>query len=590
MNKSVSPAAIYAAALVLAACSLLYELLIAQTLATLAANTVVWYSVTIGVYLASMGIGALLHQRYATGDLWVRLFRVELGLCVVGAIAVPILNFAHTGGLLLSYADLVTLSNIVFFGSAFLLTATIGVLTGFELPLLIDLANAASSEKRVTNRVLAADYMGSLLAGLVFPLVLMPHIGLIVIGLLTAAVNLAVALVALRWLLPKTGRGMPRLAVSGSVTGLILLALYYSPPIEQYFIKNYYFYSNHLDDFNGLVFSLRHMDDVQRERSPYQRIDLVYDDNGYPRDVIIDYYSTKFTEKPAQPRNYTLFLNGDFNVTSNYEDYYHEYFAHVPIAIFGRTPRRVLVLGAGDGLLIRELVKYPQVESIFHVDLDPKLVEMAMNHPVLRTMNENALEDPRVDTRLDDAFRFVRNSTETYDAIFLDFPYVEDYNLSKLYSREFFHFVRQRLAPDGFIVLDAPGLDYDTELREIYLNTVIAAGYDYVKPYLSTVERENPEALRMLLESGMKRFRARRFLIEHSYDVSNGFLLAANKAPEAPMFLDPELPLHVLNEDRLQLTLDRDLPVLMKLEPDKVNSIFRPTLPAEDIWAVRRAW
>ena len=73
MNKNVSPPVVYATALVLAACSLLYELLIAQTLSILAANTVVWYSVTIGVYLASMGLGALIHYRFATGDLWSRL-------------------------------------------------------------------------------------------------------------------------------------------------------------------------------------------------------------------------------------------------------------------------------------------------------------------------------------------------------------------------------------------------------------------------------------------------------------------------------------------------------------------------------------
>ena len=590
MNTRVSPTVVYAVALVLAACSLLYELLIAQTLATLAANTVVWYSVTIGVYLAAMGVGALAHERFAAGNLWVRLFRVELGLSVVGALAVPILHFTHSGGLLLTYNDLVLHSNLVFFGSAFVLIATIGVLTGFELPLLIDLANAASTERRVTNRVLAADYMGSLLAGLLFPLLLMPILGLIVIGLLTAAVNLVIAFIALRWLLPKQDRRGQRLVAGGTIAGLILSALYFAQPIEAYFVKNYYFYSNHLKDLPGLLLSLDNVDDVQRERSPYQRIDLVYDEAGYDSDIIIDFYSTKFVQKPTQPRNYVLFLNGDFQVTSNYEDYYHEYFAHVPIANAGKTPRRVLVMGAGDGLLIRELVKYPEIESIVQVDLDPKLVEMAKTHPVLRAMNEGALEDPRLEIHLDDAFRYIRNSTETFDAIYLDFPYVEDYNLSKLYSREFFHFVRKRLAADGFVVMDTPGIDFDEELREIYLNTMIAAGYQYIKPYVSTVERENPEAFKMLMESGYKRVKARRFLIEHSYAVSNGFLLAGNRAPELPSYLDPDLPLHVLNEERLQLTFERRIPVLMKTEADKVNSIFRPTLPAEDIWEIRRAW
>ena len=130
---------VYSAALVLAACSLLYELLIAQTLATLAANTVVWYSVTIGVYLAAMGLGALLHDKYAAGNLWARLFRVEILLSAVGAMAVPILHFTHTFSLLLDLNYLTLAGNVVFFGSAFVLIIAIGLLTGFELPVLIDL-------------------------------------------------------------------------------------------------------------------------------------------------------------------------------------------------------------------------------------------------------------------------------------------------------------------------------------------------------------------------------------------------------------------------------------------------------------------
>ena len=75
-----------------------------------------------------------------------------------------------------------TLSNIFFFGTAFGLTIIIGVLSGFELPLLIDLGNEASKEQRVTNRVLASDYMGSLLGGLSFPLLLLPVLSLLLIA------------------------------------------------------------------------------------------------------------------------------------------------------------------------------------------------------------------------------------------------------------------------------------------------------------------------------------------------------------------------------------------------------------------------
>jgi spermidine synthase len=590
MNKNVSPAMVYATALVLAACSLLYELLIAQTLATLAANTVVWYSVTIGLYLAAMGLGALLHERYAAGNLWARLFRVELLLSAVGALAVPVLHFSHTCAVLLDLNDFTLAGNVLFFGSAFVLIAIIGMLTGFELPLLIDLGNTASSEKRVTNRVLAFDYMGSLLGGLAFPLVLMPYLGLIVIGLLTAGVNLIVALIALRWWLPKSRRPALRVATSGSLATAILIGLFFALPIEQYFVKNYYFYYDHRDDLFKLFGSLENTEDVFRARSPYQRIDIVHDETGYDTDMLIDAYSSKFVENPLQPRDYVLFLNGDFQLTSSYEEYYHEFFAHVPIITNGVTPRRVLVMGAGDGLLIRELIKYPDIETIVHVDLDSKLVELAETHPVLLAMNEGAFGDPRVHTYFDDAYRYIRNTTESFDAIYLDFPAPFDYNLSKLYSREFFYFVRQHLAPDGFIVLDTPGLKYSAKKREIYTSTIKMAGFNLVQPYISKIENYNPEAMNVLTRLGNSSAQSRRILARHARFLRYGFVIARDTWPEKPLYLDPRVKLHVLTDERLLSTLQNKIPPLPPLDPSKVNSIFRPTLPAGSIWEIRSAW
>lgn len=590
MNKSASPLVIYAATSVLAACSLLYELLIAQTLATLAANTVVWYSVTIGVYLASMGLGALLHGKYAGSNLWLRLFRVELLLAAVGAVAVPVLYFTHTFALLIDLDEATLLSNIVFFGSAFTLIVTIGILTGFELPLLIDLGNEAAVAARVTNRVLASDYMGSLLGGLLFPLVLVPHFSLFVAGLLTAALNLVVAFMVLRWFLPASHRPKRRVAASGAIASALMLAMLFAGPIEGYFVKNYYFYDRHSDDLSTLFGSLENVDDVFRARSPYQRIDIVHDDSGFESDVVIDFYSSKFVENPAQPKNYLLFLNGDFQFTSSYEEFYHEYFAHVPIATNGATPRNVLVLGAGDGLLIRELIKYPDIERIVHVDLDHKLVELAETHPVLLAMNEGSLEDPRVHTDFDDAFRYIRNSTDNFDAIYLDFPFAVDYNLSKLYSREFFHFVRQRLAPGGFMIFNAPRIEYRSIVRDIYLNTVKAAGFEHIQPFVARFERVNQEALDYLVDSGGAYKESKFMLMRHSYTLQQGFVIGRNHSPQVPLFRDPRVKMHALNDERLRWTLKKRIYLPRSVEKEKVNSIFQPTLPVGDIWEIRSRW
>jgi spermidine synthase len=247
-------------------------------------------------------------------------------------------------------------------------------------------------------------------------------------------------------------------------------------------------------------------------------------------------------------------------------------------------------MGAGDGLLIRELLKYPDIESIVHVDLDRKLVELAQTDPVLVAMNEGALDDPRVRTYFDDAYRYIRNSNDAFDAIYLDFPKPNDYNLSKLYSREFFSFVRQRLAPGGFVVLDTPGLKNRSPIREIYTNTIAAAGFKYIRPYISKIEDNNREAMSILLRSGYSREASRDLLVEHARSLRYGFVMARDSLPEGPSFRDPRVNLHVLPAERLQSTLGSPPPPVATSDPSKVNSIFRPTLPAGKVWEIRSAW
>lgn len=588
---------IYAVTLALAACSLLYELLIAQTLATLAANTVVWYSLTIGVYLGGMGLGALIHTKRTIKNLWARLFRVEIMLCVMGTLAVPILHFAHTFGLMFYFSEYHFLTNFIFFGTALFLTAAIGLLTGFELPLLIDLGNTASLGDKVTNRVLASDYLGSLLAGFTFPLLLMPNFDLITVGLLTASINLAVALLALWWASLPPEQIARRLSFCGVLATTILFSFFSVSSIEQYFMKKYYYYWDYAEEFTQFLGSLSVVENVFRTRSPYQQIDLVYDDEGYHTDDLIDIYSTKFLENEKQPRNYVLFLNGDFQLTSNYEEFYHEYFAHVPIALNGSVPKRVLVMGAGDGLLFRELIKYKEIETIVHVDLDPKLVELARSHPVLTAMNENALQDPRIQTHFGDAYHYIRHSTEMFDAIYLDFPYARDYNLSRLYSREFFHFVSERLRKDGFIALDAPGLEEFDVDWEVYNNTLLSAGFDHVFPYVSFVEEFNNEAFTYLTQSegddssSVTSEEAHEILVEFSEYVRSGFVMAQHSKSNKPIYWDKSIKRHALTKERLDLTLEQQFPIIEKVDHSAVNSILRPTLPiSDDVWDIRTAW
>ncbi|WP_435219881.1 spermidine synthase [Luminiphilus sp. nBUS_07] len=588
-NLTATPRIIYAATLILAACSLLYELLIAQALATFAANTVTWYSVTVGLYLAGMGLGALLHERHPSTNLWARFFRVELALSAAGAIAVPLLHLCHTGGLLFDVNGLPLLGQILFFGAGLLLIISIGLLTGFELPILIDLANASSNKMRLTNRVLASDYAGSLLAGLAFPLMLVPNLSLITIGLIAASLNIALATLALRAFIPNHRQPGLRFVPSGLLALTITLGLYFSTPVDRYFSKLYYFYLGQSDDLGQLFFSMDNAEDVFRARSPYQKIDLVYNERGFGTDLINGFYSNKFSDNPQQPRNYALFLNGDFQLASNYEEHYHEFFAHIPIITNGAVPTNVLVMGGGDGLLLRELVKYPEIKNITHVDLDRTLVELAETHQVLSSMNEGALNDPRITRHFDDAYRFIRNATNSYDAIYLDFPAPKDYNLSKLYSREIYHFTRQRLASNGFMTLDAPGLQHSAEMREIYTSTLAAAGFNFVTPYISKIENVNEAALEFLRASGLSNEEARKLMASQAASMRLGFITARDSWLDRPIYRDPKIELHVLNDERLFLTLNK-VQFVPPTNPERVNSIFRPVLQSMDIWDFREAW
>jgi spermidine synthase len=610
---------VLAITLILSACSLLYELLIAQTLSLLAGNTVVWFSVTVGVYLGAMGLGAIMFKPRSPSDGWDTLLTVELLLCGVGAAAVPMIQLAHSLHLYLEPAS-TGIAVFGFFGMSLVMTVLVGALSGVELPLLIQIGNTVAGEDKVTHRVLGWDYIGALVAGVLFPIALLPLLSLPAIGFATAAVNLMVAAYVLHRFVPSGGRMPAKAAGTGALGALLLLGMLQGSTIQQYFLKRYYF---HLDAANqsSPLGPLKDRPDVFRAYSPYQKIDLVHDPSGYPTDMLLEAYSTKYEKYPSGLRNRFLFLNGDFQVSSSHEEAYHEWFAHVPIILRGKVPERILVMGAGDGLLIRELVKYEAVRSITHVDLDPTLVELARVNPILTSMNRGALEDPRIETLFGDAYQYIRKASEKFDAIYMDFPYVMDYNLSKLYSREFYHFVRERLAEGGFVVMDAPGgsffsePDDDGNLRlapggewEVYYSTLRAAGFESIIPYKTVLETDNPKAFEFLETwEGTPIFQdpltglpnpdvrqewIRRTVAEHVLYFRESFLLmsAGDVDPALREYRDFGIELHMLNEKRFGLAF---LPPFSRgagVDPRLVNSIFLPTLPTIPVWSARRPW
>lgn len=635
VNRS-SRIGLFVVTFLVAVCSILYELTIAQTLSLLAANTVVWYSVTVGIFLLGMGFGSFLSKKICRTDPpWNALIYVETLLCLIGALSAPLIHAGHTvtGYLLLTAPDIFSI--LPFYGGAFLLTILIGILTGIELPLLMRIGRAVSDDPQITYRILGTDYIGSLVGAVLFPLLLVPNLEVITIGFSVAVLNIAIALF-LNWKhRTKSLSTFFRSGLAILFAGALAVALYGSEALNKYFLRKYYYLTEL--SFSGSLADVfrteKKFPDVLRASSPYQKIDLMKDPSPDPTAPFINAYSKKFIRDPDYPKKEILFLNGDFQFTSSYHEIYHEYFAHVPVIASGKVPKKVLLLGGGDGLLARELEKYPEIESITHVDLDRTLVDLANTNPILTRMNGHSFQDSRVNTIFGDAYQYVRRTDEKFDAIYIDFPMPADYDLAKLYSREFFHFTKERINEDGYVVFDATGIGFlsvpsrnghqavDPENDwPLYYATLKAAGFPVIKPYITTLEIDNPAVDEILsrpdtnliiseqmmqlfgfIDSDVEerivtdvivRLAKHTMISDHILPLQQGFIMMGKrKGALAASYGDgPGIQLDVLNRKRYDLAFSVNFPTTKEVDQEKLNSIMRPTFPTVPLWQPRSAF
>jgi len=201
---------------------------------------------------------------------------------------------------------------------------------------------------------------------------------------------------------------------------------------------------------------------------------------------------------PTSPNSepiYYLFLNSFFQFSSQSEKEYHEYIVHVPVQLFNKIPEKILVLGGGDGLLMREVLKYKKhIKVLDHIELDPYIVKLAQTHPVFTKLNKNSLNDNLINIQYNDAFTFLKANKNKYDAIYIDFPYPTNYDLSKLYSFEFYTYLYKSLTDDGYSVIDHPltsknninGFKYNERLNNVGTNSLYKAGFKQIIPYFSS--------------------------------------------------------------------------------------------------------
>jgi spermidine synthase len=176
--------------------------------------------------------------------------------------------------------------------------------------------------------------------------------------------------------------------------------------------------------------------------------DRFYGDNVIVRESS-DYQRVVVTAGPSGVR---LFLNGNLQFHSRDEYRYHETLVH-PAMLSHGAPKRVLVLGGGDGMAVREVLKHPGVEQVTLVELDPHMTRLFKDKPMLAALNGNALSSPKLTTINADAFTWLDTNREVFDVIVIDFPDPTNFSIGKLYSTTFYRLVDQHLAAGGFAVV-----------------------------------------------------------------------------------------------------------------------------------------
>lgn len=400
-------------------------------------DSVTQFSTIIGTYLFAMGVGAWL-SKLVEDRLITRFIEVETAVAVIGGFSATILFVAFAR---------VEAFGVILYG----LTGLIGTLVGLEIPLLMRILDRELALKDLVARVLSADYLGALVASLAFPLFIVPRLGLVRGAFAVGALNAAVAV----WstyafgLTDRRRRGWLR-AQAVLAFGLLVAGFIESDRLVRF--------------AESQLFS----DPIVLARTtPYQRVVVTRGSAGFQ-----------------------LFINGALQFTSTDEHRYHEALVHpgaAAVVAGGASVERVLILGGGDGLAAREVLRHPSVKQVTLVDLDPVMTQLAVELDLLRDLNQASLVDPRVEVVNADAFVWTRSAPpEPYDLVLIDFPDPNSYGLGKLYTRSFYARLRPWLAPGGALVVQATSPLYARRSYWTVVHTLQAAGW-FTAPYHATV-------------------------------------------------------------------------------------------------------
>ena len=425
---------LYATVVIVSTCGLVYELVAGAASTYLLGDTVTHLSVIIGVHLSAMGVGAWL-SKYVEERLAERFVDCQIAASFVGGASAPVLYLAF------AYSSHVRLI-------LYLLVAGTGVLVGAEIPLLMRVLRRRVAFKDVVPRVLSLDYAGALVGALVFALVLLPHLGVLRTGIVFGMLGTLCGLWG-TWIFASSFEPRP-LRIRGVLALCILVG-----------------------SLVGSARVVRAADEALllhpvafAKQTEYQRIVLTQSRTGV-----------------------SLYLDGNLQFASVDEYRYHEALVH-PAFSAARETKNILVLGGGDGLAVREILRYPEVASVTLVDLDPGMTALARDLAVLRDLNGRSLADPRVRVVNEDALLWISEDhagvPKKFDVVIVDFPDPNNFALGKLYTVRFYRLLKERVADGGVVVVQSTSPLVARRSFWCVVRSMEAAGFS-VRPYHALV-------------------------------------------------------------------------------------------------------
>ncbi len=404
-----------------AVASLIYELIAGAVSSYLLGNSIAQFSIVIGIFLSAMGLGSFL-SKFIQTRLLPRFIQVEVAIGLLGGFsaAALFLTFAYTD---------------IYFTVLVAVSGGLGTLIGLEIPLIIRILRSREESLRITvSNVMTVDYVGALAASLTFPFLLIPHLGLLRSSFLVGLLNIGVAWLGIGYFRQESRelKGLPVFAAAATIAvagGLVFTSA-----------------------LVGLVEDRIYPDEIiYAGQTRYQRIVIT----RWRQDV-------------------RLFIDGKLQFSTKDEYRYHESLVH-PAMSAAPKRRDILILGGGDGMAAREILKYPEVRSIDVVDIDPEMTRLFKEKDMLAGLSDYALRDPKVQIINRDAMKFLQESENTYDVILMDLPDPSDLTLGKLYTKSFYTYAGRRLEPRGVICVQSSSPFFATDAFWCIVNTLDSA-------------------------------------------------------------------------------------------------------------------